>query len=142
MTKEEKLKPHLIECIDRMKKLIEIDAPGVIVGSAAFSILATTLAVYGESAGSTLIGHLRDQNLHSRGICTHADCTKPIDRPNVDVCQDCQKELGFDDASLDALFAEEEQAEHRYPCPTSGPGSNCGECSRCIEQDRRAMDGE
>ena len=32
--------------------------------------------------------------------------------------------------------------EYRYPCPASGPGSNCGECSRCMEQDRRAMDGE
>lgn len=48
MNKEEKLKPVLLECIDRLRKLIELNAPGVIIDLAAFNVYATSLATYGE----------------------------------------------------------------------------------------------
>jgi hypothetical protein len=101
--KEAMLKPRLIECVNRLQKLIELDAPSVIIGNAAFSVFSTTLAVYGESAGSTFIQHLRDQDLHGRGVCSHEDCTSYVDRPDIGVCASCLDALGIDD---DASFLE------------------------------------
>lgn len=102
-TKKEKLKPRLIECVDRLASLIKLDAPGVIIGHAAFNVFVTTLAVYGDSAGSTLISHLRDQNLHARAICSHEDCSAYVDRPTLGICGDCLTKLGIDASDYEVV---------------------------------------
>ena len=97
MTKKEKLRPYLIQCVDRLHKLIELDAPGGIIGAEAFNVFATTLAVYGSSAGSTFIQHVRDQNLHKRGTCSHGDCSNEVQRPDLGLCAGCVRELDLQD---------------------------------------------
>jgi hypothetical protein len=97
MTKQELLKPHLLDCIARLQSFIEVGAPAVVIGHEAFNVLATTLAVYGTVAGAGLISHIRDTNLHSRGICTNEDCVECIERPGVDICEKCCVELGIGD---------------------------------------------
>ncbi len=101
MTKQELLKQRLVDCVDRMQKLLALNAPPAIIGAEAFSIFATTLSVYGEEAGWALISHLREQNLASRGICTHGnECTNEIERPGTNLCLDCEKEIGCDPESM------------------------------------------
>lgn len=105
--KQNKLKPHLIECIDRLRKFIDLDAPSVIIGNAAFAVFATTLATYGSSAGSSLISHIRDQNLHARGVCGEEDCTNYVQRPDTGMCDPCCKTLGIDPATtIEALIGD------------------------------------
>lgn len=95
--KERKLKPHVIACSDRLRKFIDINAPAVIIGSEAWHLFCTVLACYGTAAGSTMIGHLRDANLHNRGTCSHDDCTNYVERPGVGWCEACCKAEGITD---------------------------------------------
>lgn len=101
MTKEEKLKPLLIECIDQLKKLVELGAPGVVVDQAAFNVYVTSLATYGE--GKALISHLRDQNLHQRGVCNYEDCTSYVDRPGIGMCKKCEVETFGSDGPFEEV---------------------------------------
>lgn len=103
MTKQQKLKPHLLRCIERLQKLIDLDGPAIIIGHEAFNVYATALAVYGEAAGKPLLQHLRDQNLHERGVCSHEDCTRYVERPDSGICETCQKALGIDDSSIEEI---------------------------------------
>jgi len=98
--KQELLKPHLLESIARLKKFVELDAPGVVVGAEAFNVFATTLAAFGDGAGSTFIQHIRERNLHVRGVCNHQDCTRYAGRPGLGLCDECAK-------ALDLVGAEE-----------------------------------
>ena len=107
MTKEELLKPRLVECVDRMQKLLALNAPSNIIGAVAFSIFSTTLACYGEEAGWALIGHLRAQNLHERAVCNYGkDCTNPVDRPDMGICPDCEIVIGCDPQSMAKIDAQ------------------------------------
>jgi hypothetical protein len=92
--KEALLKPHLLSTIERLKKLIEMDAPAVIIGHDAFAVFATALAVYGDSAGNGLISLLRESNLHGRGVCDHEDCTNYVERPPSGTCNPCLTKMG------------------------------------------------
>ncbi len=92
--KERKLKPSVIECVERLRKFVDLDAPGVIIGREAWNVLLTVFACYGEAAGKGMIHDLRDSNLHGRGVCTHADCVNYVERPGVNVCAACAKEMG------------------------------------------------
>lgn len=112
MNKEQMLKQRLVDCVDRMQKLLALNAPASIVGAEAFSIFATTLAVYGEKAGWSFISHIREQNLASRGVCTHGEeCTNEVERPGPDICHDCEKEIGIDPESMAEMLTEEEEEE-------------------------------
>lgn len=118
-TKEQLLKPRVLENIDRLRKIVELDAPAVIVGEFAFNLYATVLAAYGEEAGRGLVKHIRDQNLQSRGVCEHGDCTNPVARQPLGICEPCQKEIGIDDESMKKMdeeaqkYAAEWEAEER-----------------------------
>jgi hypothetical protein len=98
--KQEKLKPYVIECLERLRKLIDLDAPAVIIGASAWSLFTTILSAYGASAASAMVQHIRDENLHARGVCSHEDCTKYVERPNIGICEGCCKSLGLDDDLL------------------------------------------
>ena len=101
MSKQELLKERLIECVERMHKLLALNAPGTIIGSEAFNIFATTLACYGEEAGHALVSHIREQNLHERAVCTYGnECVNPIERPPMPICLDCEKIIGVDPESM------------------------------------------
>jgi len=100
MGKKEVLKPRLIECVERMRKLLELDAPPVLIGAEAFSIFATTLAVYGTEAGWSFLEHLRKQNLKSRAVCAWEDCIHPVEREETHLCAACEKKIGCDAKSL------------------------------------------
>ncbi len=100
MSKEEKLKPHVIEGCDRLRNLIDLNAPGVIIGAAAWQLYKTVLATYGTGAGSTMLQDLRDGNLHSRGVCSHEDCTAYVDRPGLGVCEPCAESMGLTDCEV------------------------------------------
>ncbi len=104
MSKTDKLKPLLIESVARLARLIQVDAPGVIIGAAAWHTYTTVLATYGSGAGSTMINDLRDGALHGRGICSHEDCTVYVERPSCGMCAKCLKEIGADDETLTAMF--------------------------------------
>ncbi len=96
MTKKEKmLKPRVLECIDRLRKFVDMNAPPVIVGAAAWNAFQTVLAAYGDSAGHAMINDLRRENLHGRGVCSWEDCDHTVERPGVGTCAACQKELGI-----------------------------------------------
>lgn len=100
MTKQEKLKPMLLEGVKRLLKLIELNAPGVIIGAAAWHAFATTLAVYGDGAASTMVQDIREGNLHARAVCSHGDCTEYVDRPDLGICAAHLKELGIQDCEV------------------------------------------
>jgi hypothetical protein len=101
MTKKEQLlKVRALECLERLRKVIELNAPPLIIGDFAFSLYATVLAAYGEHAGEGLIRHLREQNLQSRALCHYGDCTNGVERTPFGICADCQKEIGCDDESM------------------------------------------
>lgn len=102
-TKRDALKPRLIECVDRLRKLIDLNAPGVIIGAAAWHTFATTLAVCGTGAGSTMIQQIMERNLHARGVCCHEDCAAIVERPGLGMCEACQKQLGLDKDMLEVL---------------------------------------
>lgn len=104
--KEAVLRPHLLASVKRLLRFIEMDAPGVIVGSAAWLVFKCTLACYGSRVGITLLDDLMEGDLSGRGLCTHGDCIEAVTRPDVPICQACQKELGMDDASLRKILAE------------------------------------
>jgi hypothetical protein len=89
LSKRDKLKPHLLRATARLRKFIELDAPGVIIGAEAYNVFATTLAVYGESAGSAMIRHIRDQNLRARGVCGYEDCVETVEHPGLGICGAC-----------------------------------------------------
>ena len=134
MNKQEMLKPRLLDCVNRMKKLLELDAPASIIGAEAFSIFATTLAVYGEQAGWAPIGHLHEQNLASRGVCTYGnECTNYVERPGPDLCLDCEKVIGCDPESMAKIEAIEEECDG---CDGTGlmegwnqrDGNDCPKC--------------
>lgn len=93
-TKQELLLPRLIESVERMQKLLSLNAPATIIGNEAFNIFATTLAVYGEGAGHWLLSHLREQNLAGRGVCSYGNCANYVARPGSGICHDCEKEIG------------------------------------------------
>ncbi len=105
MTKKEKmLKPRVLECIDRLRKFVDLNAPPVIVGAAAWNVYTMVLAAYGTAAGSTMIQDIRDQNLHARGVCGWDDCTGYVDRPGSGVCEDCwEKHIDPDGELTDAI---------------------------------------
>jgi hypothetical protein len=87
--------------MNRLQKIIDVDAPAVIVGSMAWHLYCTILACYGQSAGSTMIQHIRDENLHSRGVCSHEDCTEYVERPGVGLCAACCTKLGIDEPAVE-----------------------------------------
>src|SRR5689334_17185558 len=91
--KTQKLKPRVLESIARLQKLVELDAPAVIIGAGAWNLFCVVLGAYGASAASTMIGHIRDQDLHKRAVCSHEDCINYVDRPSIGLCADCLKAL-------------------------------------------------
>lgn len=101
--KEELLKPRVLECIDRLRKSVELNAPPVFIGECAFSVFAIVLATYGEESGRGLIRHIREQNLHERAVCSWADCTNAVERPSMGMCPDCEREIGCDPESMAEL---------------------------------------
>lgn len=112
MTKQEMLKPRLLECIDRLKQLVELDAPSVVIGAAAWSVFKVTLSTYGTAAGSTMLSDIQERDLHHRGVCSWGDCTSHVDRPDVAICKEHQKELGLEDmeeVQLDEVGGEPQQ---------------------------------
>jgi len=119
MTKEEMLKPRLIQTIDRLKHLIELNAPGCVIAVDAFQVFATALAVYGEKVGNPLTQLIRDSNLHRRGVCTNGDCTNFIPRPNPDICKACARKIGA--TFLDELDWEAVAAAHPKNTPNFVP---------------------
>ena len=109
--KLDKLKPRLLECIGRLQRLVELDAPAVIIGAAAWNVFSTTLAAYGSLAASTMVQHIRDENLHSRAVCNHEDCTNYVQRPDVGMCADCQKAMGLEDHEVFEAGVTVEESE-------------------------------
>lgn len=104
MTEKTKLlKPHLLECVRRLKRFIDLDAPGVIIGMEAWNVFATVLATYGTAAGSTMVQNIRDKNLHSRGVCENGDCVVTVERPSLGICETCCKALGLDTDDVEVL---------------------------------------
>lgn len=99
--KEEQLLPRVMACIDRLQRFIELGAPAIIVGHAAWSLYATVLACYGPEAGEGMVASIRDGNLHSRGMCNNDDCTNRVGRPGLGVCADCVRKLGIVDVDLE-----------------------------------------
>ena len=93
MTRKELLKPRVIDCVDRLRKLIDIDAPPVIIGAEIWLLFRTALAAYGEKIGQRMIHSLTEQALHSRGVCSMNECTNPVDRAGLSVCESCGAEL-------------------------------------------------
>jgi len=111
MSKKEKLKPFVIECCDRLRKLVDLNAPATIVGAAAWHLYVTVLAAYGSTAASTMVQNIREQNLHNRGICSHKDCTNYVDRPESGICKSCRSKLGigeYDEIGDDPEFTKAE----------------------------------
>lgn len=104
-TKEQLLKPRVLENIDRLRKIVELDAPPVLIGEFAFSLYATVLAAYGEEAGRAMTKHIRDQNLQSRAVCDWGDCTNTVERTPIGTCAACQKEIGCDPESMAEIDA-------------------------------------
>lgn len=82
-SKRELLRPRLLECIDRLRKFVELDAPAVIVGMSAWSVMKVTLATYGSDAWKCLIDDICEAELHDRAICRSDGCTAYVDRPDV-----------------------------------------------------------
>jgi len=93
--KLEKLKPRVIECSDRLRKLIDLGAPGVIIGAEAWHLFCTVLAAYGTGAASTMVQDIRYKNLHGRGVCSNEDCTAYVERPDIGVCKPCREAMGI-----------------------------------------------
>lgn len=98
--KEEMLKVRALECLERLKAVITLDAPPVVIGDFAFSLYATVLAAYGDAAGEGMIRHIREQNLQARGVCHYGDCVNLVERAPFGMCEACQKEIGCDDESM------------------------------------------
>lgn len=111
-SKTDILRPRVIECVEHLRKLIDLDAPAVIIGAEAWHVFTTVLAAYGVVAGSTMIGNLRDGNLHGRGVCTYDGCTSYINRPGMSICAGCAHSLGIDD-DLAALAKEPPDADRK-----------------------------
>lgn len=116
--KEQLLKPRILENIDRLRKIVELDAPAVLIGEFAFSLYATVLAAYGEEAGRAMAKSIRDHNLQDRGVCDWGDCTNPVERTPMGTCLDCQKEICCNpealaeiDAIVEKLAAERKALE-------------------------------
>lgn len=107
------LKPRLLDSVNRLKRLVELDAPAVIIGHEAWLLYKTTLACYGDAAASTMVSQIREAALESRGICHFNDCTNPVDRPETGICQSCLKSIGADDESLDQLLDPEKNFPHK-----------------------------
>ncbi len=105
-TKEEFLKPKVFECIERLRKLVTLNAPAVIVGAAAWNVYTTILAAYGTEAGKIMINEIRDHNLHSRAVCSYEDCINYVDRPDVGTCEECLRKLGIGDLTPHDLTRE------------------------------------
>lgn len=103
--KEQLLKPRVLENIDRLRKIVELDAPPVLIGEFAFSLYATVLAAYGEEAGRAMAKSIRDHNLQDRAVCDWGDCTNTVERTPIGTCPDCQKEIGCDPESLAEIDA-------------------------------------
>lgn len=93
MTRKEIIKPHLLASIERLKKFIELDAPAVITGAEALNIYTTTLAAYGEAAGSRLIQRVIAAELHGRGLCQGDDCSNSAQRPGTGLCKECEMQF-------------------------------------------------
>ena len=108
------LKQRVLENIERLDKIVRLNAPAVIIGEFAFNLYATVLAAYGEEAGHGLIKHIREQNLQQRGVCTWGDCVNPIERDPINICEDCQKELGCDDESMRKMDEEAKKLEDEW----------------------------
>lgn len=105
-TKEQLLKPRVLENIDRLRKIVELDAPPVLIGEFAFSLYATVLAAYGEEAGRAMAKSIRDHNLQNRAVCDWGDCTNTVERTPIGTCAACQKEIGCDDESMKKMDEE------------------------------------
>lgn len=105
MKKTDKLKPRVLDSLERLKKFIELDAPAPIIGIEAWILFKVVLSTYGISAGMSMIGEIRDHDLHSRAVCANEDCIEYVDRWGSGICSKCEKELGIDNATMDALDA-------------------------------------
>lgn len=99
--KETLLKPFAIECVDRLRKFIELDAPAVIIGAAAWHAYTTILATYGKLAAGPMVDKILEQSLRSRAVCVHEDCVGYAERPSCGLCPQCT-------AVLDAVYGAEE----------------------------------
>lgn len=135
--KEKLLRVRVLECIDRLKTVIELNGPSSIIGEMAYSVWATTLAAYGEEAGRAMIHHMRNQNLQDRAVCTWGDCVGTIERTPEDICEVCQKEIGCDEESLKKIDEEAKKlAEECDGCDGTGlmegwnhrDGNSCPKC--------------
>lgn len=101
--KPELLKPRVLECIDRLRKVVEMNGPPVFIGECAFSVFSVVLAAYGEEAGCGLIRHIREQDLQERAVCSWGDCINTVERPPLGICPDCEREIGCDPESMAKL---------------------------------------
>lgn len=104
--KEDLLKPRLLECIDRLRKVVELNGPPAFIGECAFSVFSVVLAAYGEESGRGLIRHIREQDLHERAVCSWEDCTNTVERPPMGICPDCEREIDCDPESMLKLDEE------------------------------------
>ena len=92
------LRTSLLARIERLRKLIELDAPPAIIGSEAALVFSGVLASYGTDAGLRLIEQIRDRDLAGKGMCQHGDCVNGIppgspDDPLPGYCSLCYAEL-------------------------------------------------
>jgi hypothetical protein len=90
--------------------LIDIDAPPVLIGAEIWLLFRTALAAYGEKIGQRMIHSLTEQALHSRGVCSMNECTNPVDRAGLSVCESCGAELDKLIEDSDVAAGEENQA--------------------------------
>ena len=99
------LKPRVLDCIERLRRLVELDAPVPIIGAASFSVFAIVLSAYGDKAGTPLLQHIREEDQHNRGLCNWEDCTNPVKRPkDMGICNFHQKELGIDAETIEDII--------------------------------------
>lgn len=109
MSKSELLKPRVLDCIDRLRKVIELNGPPAFIGECAFSVFSVVLAAYGEEAGRGLIRHIREQDLQERAVCSWGDCINTVERPPLGICPDCEREIGCDPDSMAKIDEEAEK---------------------------------
>jgi len=130
--KEELLKPKLLRQIERLKTLIEMNAPPSVVGLQAWSLYRCTLAAYGRDAAEMAVSEIYAYALRESCTCYNDDCTNPVPYEDpTGVCDDCKKELGIMDV--------ERLKFTLVDCPNCGQPVNVDEtsCRNCGHELRR-----
>jgi len=100
-TRKDILKPRVMDCVARLQKFIDMDAPAILIGSEIWLLFRTALACYGTSIGKKMLGDIMADALHGRGLCHMEECVNTVQRPNDGLCATCA-------AGLDKLIAESE----------------------------------